>query len=86
MQDPTMFVHILQSQRNGRFYVGQTARRRSMPGVSQCELFESTQESRPVDPGLCRAYPDRGAATRREKQIKDGKERRMIEQLIHAFR
>ncbi|UCB53156.1 MAG: GIY-YIG nuclease family protein [Candidatus Zixiibacteriota bacterium] len=76
------FLYILQSEKDGRYYVGTTKDLESRLNQHNRGTGKSTRFSRPWRLIHKEEYNTRSEATRREKQIKNRKSRRYIESLI----
>jgi putative endonuclease len=80
------YVYILESQKNGKYYVGSTNNigerlKRHNEGRSKY-----TKVGIPWKLMYCEEHPDRSSAVKRENQIKRRKDKDFIEALIRTSR
>ena len=78
------FLYILQSCKNGRYYVGSTDNVERRLGRHNAGKVKSTKAYLPWRVVRTETFADRSEAYRREFQIKSWKKRLMIEKLIGA--
>ncbi|MFQ5776613.1 MAG: GIY-YIG nuclease family protein [Terriglobia bacterium] len=77
-------VYILQSERTGRYYVGQTSNLPKRLHYHQCGLTRSGRNRGPWRVVYQEEFSTRSEAVRRERQIKKWKSRRYLEKLMHG--
>jgi putative endonuclease len=80
------FVYILQSESTGRFYTGQTAKLEVRLACHNSNFSKSLKNKGPWKLLYTEKYETRSQAVCRERQIKNWKDRRMIERLVSASR
>lgn len=78
------WVYVLESQLNGRFYVGHTNDRDRRVEQHNRGEVKSTRPHRPWILVYSEAYATRKEAMRREREIKSRKKRKYIEELIRG--
>jgi putative endonuclease len=76
------FVYILQSQKNGRYYIGYSEEPERRLGEHNSGKVISTKPFRPWVKVYAESFSDELSAIRREKEIKQKKSRRYIDWLI----
>ena len=79
-----VYVYILQSEKNGRYYVGYTNNLERRFSQHDAGKVQSTKYLRPLTLVYNETYEDGTTARRRERWIKTQKSRILIEQLIHG--
>ncbi len=80
------FVYILESQRNGRYYVGFSADPEKRLAAHNDGSVKATRHLRPWKLIYREEHPDPTSARRREYQIKAMKSRKYIQALIGKAR
>jgi len=80
------FVHILQSESSGRYYVGQTKTLKQRIEYHNSNYSQALKNRGPWKLVYSEEYETRGEAVRRERQIKSWKDRSLIERLMSASR
>ncbi|MGM0452278.1 MAG: GIY-YIG nuclease family protein [Thermodesulfobacteriota bacterium] len=76
------FVYIIQSQYDGSFYIGSTQNLSERLNRHNQGRSNYTRPKRPWILVYCEQFPDRPAATRREKRLKNQKSKSFIQNLI----
>jgi len=76
------FVYILQSERTGRFYVGQTEHLEERLSYHQANYSKSLRNHGPWKLVYQESFASRSEAVRRERYIKQQKDRRFLEWLV----
>jgi putative endonuclease len=79
------FLYILQSQKDGRYYVGVTKNVESRLDQHNRGVGKSTRSGKPWLLIHTEEYSTRSEAARREKQIKKQKSRSYIETQIRSY-
>jgi putative endonuclease len=79
-------VYILQNETSGRFYIGQTQDLGARLQYHNAGYSLALKNRGPWKLVHSEEYATRSEAVRRERQIKDQKDRRYIEQLLSASR
>ncbi|NIM96682.1 MAG: GIY-YIG nuclease family protein [candidate division Zixibacteria bacterium] len=80
------FLYILQSGKDGRYYVGITKSLEARLSQHNRGVGKSTKSSKPWRLMYTEEYRTRSKAARREKQIKSQKSRAYIQSLIRLHR
>ena len=80
------FVYILQSQKNGSYYVGSTQDLDSRLERHNQGRSKYTKANRPWQLIYYEEFADRSSAVKRENEIKSKKRRAFIEKLIRTSR
>ncbi len=80
------FVYILESQKDGRYYVGSTNNLEDRLKRHNEGRVNYTKTNRPWELVYSEEHPDRSSAVKRENEIKGHKRRAFIEELIGRFR
>ena len=80
------FVYILQSQKDGTYYVGSTQNLDSRLERHNQGRSKYTKHKRPWDLVYSEEFSDRSSAMKREKEIKSRKSRAFIEELVKRSR
>jgi putative endonuclease len=78
------FVYILQSLKDGKYYIGETSNVEARLHFHNAGLQRSTKHRRPFKIVLIEAYPDRILALKREKEIKSWKGGIQFKKLIEG--
>ena len=76
------FVYILESLKDGRYYVGSTHNLEDRLKRHNEGRVNYTKTNRPWELVYSEEHPDRSRAVKRENEIKDHKRRTFIEALI----
>jgi len=76
------FVYILQSQKDGSYYVGSTQDVEARLERHNQGRTQYTKGKRPWEIVHTEEFPDRSSAVKREKEIKSKKKRSVIERLV----
>jgi putative endonuclease len=80
------FVYILKSQKDGSYYAGSTQDVADRLKRHNQGRSKYTKSKRPWDLIYVEEYPDRSAATKREREIKNRRSRCYIEGLVRTSR
>ena len=80
------YLYILQSERTGRFYIGQTQDVPERLAYHNANYSKSLKNRGPWRLVYTEQYKTRSEAVLRESQLKSWKDRRMIEKLLSASR
>jgi len=80
------FVYILESQKDGRYYVGSTHNLEDRLKRHNEGRVNYTKTNRPWELVYSEEHPDRSSAVKLENEIKAHKRRAFIEELIGRFR
>ena len=80
------FVYIIKSQKDGTYYVGSTQNVEERLERHNQGRSKYTKAKKPWKLVYYEEQPDRSAAVKRERQIKNRKDRNYIENLIRASR
>ena len=83
---PVYYVYILQSESTGRFYIGQTQDVPERLAYHNANYSKSLKNRGPWKLLYTEKFSTRGAAVRRERELKSWKDRRMIAKLLSASR
>ena len=83
---PVYFLHILQCETTGRFYIGQTQDVPERLAYHNANYSKSLKNRGPWRLVYTEQYKTRSEAMLRERQLKSWKDRRMIERLLSASR
>ncbi|OGW61746.1 MAG: hypothetical protein A2V83_08725 [Nitrospirae bacterium RBG_16_64_22] len=75
-------VYVLQSEKDGSFYIGQTRNLTGRLIRHNAGAVTSTKARRPWIVVWGQTFPDRSEAIRREKELKKQKSRRFLQDLI----
>ncbi len=75
-------VYILQSVRNGRYYIGSTQAVATRVAQHNAGKVRSTRHIRPLELVYSEPFENRAAARRREAYLKRLKSRKAIEELV----
>ncbi|MBL7745230.1 MAG: GIY-YIG nuclease family protein [Chitinophagaceae bacterium] len=78
------YVYILQSLKDGGYYVGETADVEARLRFHNAGLQRSTRSRRPFKIILIETFADRSAALKREKEIKSWKGGNKFKKLIEG--
>ena len=78
-------TYIIQSEKNGRFYIGNCRDINIRIGRHNAGATPSTKPNRPWKLVYSESYETNSAALKREREIKSKKSRRYIEFLIESF-
>ena len=81
-----VFLYIIQSESNGRYYVGQTESIPDRLSYHNAGYSKFLKNRGPWKLIYQEEYPTRSEAVKRERQIKSWKDRKMIEKLVGASR
>ena len=76
------YTYIIQSEKNGRFYIGSCRDIDIRIGRHNAGATPSTKPSRPWKLVYSESYPTNSDALKREREIKAKKSRKYIQQLI----
>jgi len=79
------FVYILQSQKDGTYYVGSTQDPHKRLERHNQGRSKYTKPKRPWEIIYFEEYPNRSSAVRRENQIKRRKDKDYIEELVSVY-
>ena len=79
------YVYILQSQKDGTYYIGSTHDIESRLDRHNQGRSQYTKTNRPWKLIYQESYPDRSSAAKRETEIKRRKKRSYVEQLVRTF-
>ncbi|MBS4044199.1 MAG: GIY-YIG nuclease family protein [Chitinophagaceae bacterium] len=82
----TFFIYILQSKKDGSYYVGQTNNLTVRINQHNAGLSKYTSSKRPLDLVYYEIFETRSEAIKREIEIKKKKSRVYIENLILNFK
>ena len=80
------FVYILRSINDGSYYIGSTQDLHSRLERHNQGRSQYTKAKRPWKIVYFEEYPDRSTAMKRERGMKDRKDRAFIEDLMRPFR
>ena len=80
------YLYILRSQTSGRFYVGQTQDVVARLAYHNANYSKSLKNRGPWELLYTETFATRSDATRRERQIKSWKDRKLIGKLVSASR
>jgi len=80
------FVYILESRKDGTFYVGSTSHLSDRIDRHNQGRSKYTKAKRPWNLIYHEEHPDRSSAVLREKEIKARKSKEYIERLVRASR
>ena len=80
------YVYILQSQTTNRYYIGQTIDVEERLTYHNANYSKSLKNRGPWKLVFQEEHSTRSAAVRRERELKDWKDRAMIERLVGASR
>ena len=80
------YVYILQSLKDGSYYVGSTQDLASRLERHNQGRTQYTKPKRPWQPVYSEEHPDRSSAVKRENQIKKRKSKEYIESLVERSR
>ncbi|MBW2215707.1 MAG: GIY-YIG nuclease family protein [Deltaproteobacteria bacterium] len=80
------FVYILQSQKDGSYYIGSSQELSSRLARHNQGRAKYTKNKRPWDLVYQEAFSDRSSAMKRENAIKKRKSKKYIESLIRTSR
>ena len=80
------FVYIIQSEKDGSFYVGSTQDLDERLSRHNQGRSQYTKTKRPWKLAYFEEYPNRSSAVRRENQIKRRKDKDYIEELVRTSR
>ena len=78
-------VYIIQSQKDGSYYVGSTQDLKERIGRHNQGRSKYTRSKRPWELVYFEEHPDRPSAVQREKEIKRHKRKNYILDLVHSF-
>ena len=78
------YVYILQSARNGRYYIGCTDHLDQRMSQHRQGLVSATRNLRPLTLVYAETYGSRNEALMRERWLKAQKSRKLIEDLIRS--
>jgi len=79
------FIYILQSKKDGSYYVGSTQDLDSRLERHNQGRSQYTKSKRPWQLLYSEEHPDRSTAIKRENEIKSRKRKKYIETLIEAY-
>ena len=80
------FVYIIQSNKDGSYYVGSTQDLEERLRRHSQGRAKYTKAKRPWELVYSEEFPDRSSATERENEIKSKKKKRYIETLVRTSR
>jgi putative endonuclease len=82
----TYFIYILQSEKDGSYYVGSTQDLDSRLERHNQGRSQYTKSKRPWKLMYCEEHPDRSSAVKRENEIKRRKNKEYIKSFVECSR
>jgi putative endonuclease len=80
----TLFLYVLQSEKNGKYYIGTTGNLETRLNQHNRGAGKSTRSGRPWRLIYKEEFDTRFEAAKREKQVKNQKSRTYIESLVKS--